>query len=214
MEMAKENDVEEETLRDQIVKAALQLFLEQGYQATSVQEIISLAGTSKGGFCHHFASKDDLLCLIHDTFISYELARGEEVLRRPGSAASRLHQMIIDLGESIDRYRPHVRVFFDERRFLSDEKFAVVKEKRDRYEMMVRSLITEGIRNGEFRSDIEPRIITFALFGMCNWIYQWFQPGKGLTAREIGERFSRLMLRALEPRPADCPIELNPDSLE
>lgn len=188
-----------ESLRNQIVSAALRLFLEKGYHSTSLQDIITAANCSKGGFYHHFASKDDLLYLIHETFITYELERGEAVRSRPGPAAERLREVIVDLVESIALYRPHVTVFFEERRSLSSEKFALVKEKRDRYEALVRELVEDGVRSGEFRRDLDPRIVTFAIFGMCNWTYQWLRPDGALTPRQVGEMFSSLILQGLRP---------------
>ena len=49
------------TTRGNIVSAAWKLFYEQGYEDTTVEEIISLSGTSKGSFYHYFDGKDALL---------------------------------------------------------------------------------------------------------------------------------------------------------
>ena len=190
--------VHEESLRDQIVNASLKLFLEKGYQATTIQEIIDAANCSKGGFYHHFVSKEDLLYLIHDTFITYELQQAEAVLKLPGTASSRLRQMIIDLVESIELYRPHVTVFFEERRLLSYEKFALVKQKRDVYEHLFQRVVEEGIQTGEFRADTDSRVIVFAIFGMCNWTYQWLQSNKGYGVRAIGQMFCDLLFQGLQ----------------
>lgn len=187
----------EEPLRDQIIRTALELFHEKGYHTTSLREIISTARCSKGGFYHHFASKEDLLYLIHETFISYELDRGDQAYRSPGTATSRLRKVIIDLILSIELYRPHVTVFFEERRSMSSAKFSLLREKRDQYEQIVLDLIAEGIRTGEFRPDMDQRVACFAIFGMCNWTYQWYRPGGRKTAQEIGEMFSDMILGGL-----------------
>ena len=47
--------------RGKIVSAAWKLFYEQGYEDTTVEDIIAASGTSKGSFYHYFGSKDDLL---------------------------------------------------------------------------------------------------------------------------------------------------------
>lgn len=47
--------------KSKIVSAAWQLFYEQGFDSTTVDEIISLSGTSKGSFYHYFESKDSLI---------------------------------------------------------------------------------------------------------------------------------------------------------
>lgn len=50
--------------------AAQALFVRSGVVRTSIDEIVNAAGVSKGGFYHHFASKDELLAAIQDRFIS------------------------------------------------------------------------------------------------------------------------------------------------
>ena len=47
--------------KSKIVSAAWQLFYEQGFDNTTVDEIIRLSGTSKGSFYHYFESKDSLI---------------------------------------------------------------------------------------------------------------------------------------------------------
>lgn len=50
--------------RGRIVSAAWKLFYEQGYEDTTVEEIIELSGTSKGSFYHYFDGKDALLSTL------------------------------------------------------------------------------------------------------------------------------------------------------
>lgn len=189
-----------EQLRNDIINAALNLFLNKGFHPTTVTDIVTAAGCSKGGFYHHFSSKDELLLHIHNTFITYELNMGMAAMQRPVSATERLKQIIIDLVESIEIFRPHVTVFFEERRVLSSDKFSLVTEKRDQYENLVHELIKEGVRKGEFHSDLNTKIATLALFGMCNWTYQWLRPNGSLTAREIAEIFFDIFFNGIRNR--------------
>ena len=48
-------------VRARVLGAAVDLFARQGYDATSVAEVVTQAGVAKGGFYHHFASKEALL---------------------------------------------------------------------------------------------------------------------------------------------------------
>ena len=50
--------------RGNIITAAWQLFYEQGYENTTVDEIIAAANTSKGSFYHYFNGKDALLSTL------------------------------------------------------------------------------------------------------------------------------------------------------
>lgn len=56
--------------REELMDAALALFVDQGIAATSIDEIVTAAGVSKGGFYHHFASKDALLIALQDRYIA------------------------------------------------------------------------------------------------------------------------------------------------
>lgn len=185
-------------LRTQIIQAALTLFREKGFHATTTQEIITAAGCSKGGFYHHFPRKDDLLYLAHETFIDYELNCASRVLAGPGSPKEKLATIMTDLVESITRFQPQVTVFFQERHALSSERFSVVKQKRDEYVRIVQGVVRDGMASGQFRQDMKPELVTLALFGMCNWTYQWYRPDGGLSPREIGEQFCGLFLKGLE----------------
>ncbi|MBP7696592.1 MAG: helix-turn-helix domain containing protein [candidate division Zixibacteria bacterium] len=55
--------------RDQLLRAAHELFLRQGYRATSTDEIARRAGLTKGAFYFHFASKEDILMTFVQDFV-------------------------------------------------------------------------------------------------------------------------------------------------
>ncbi len=53
-------------LKDTIVHESLKLFSLNGFSSTSIQDILSAANTSKGGFYNHFSSKEDLFFQVLD----------------------------------------------------------------------------------------------------------------------------------------------------
>ena len=46
------------SLREKIIASSLKLFSEKGFHGVSVQDLVNDSATSKGGFYHHFSSKD------------------------------------------------------------------------------------------------------------------------------------------------------------
>ena len=56
--------------REELMDAALGLFVAKGIAATSVDDIVTAAGVSKGGFYHHFASKDALLMALQARYVA------------------------------------------------------------------------------------------------------------------------------------------------
>jgi TetR/AcrR family transcriptional repressor of nem operon len=63
--------------RERILRAAERLMTEQGYSATSVDQVIAEAGSSKGAFFHHFASKSDLAVQVVERYVAADLAHLE-----------------------------------------------------------------------------------------------------------------------------------------
>ena len=60
----------EQTL-EKIVETAAQLFVEKGYEQTSIQDILDVSGLSKGGLYHHFKSKEQIFGAVMEKRILY-----------------------------------------------------------------------------------------------------------------------------------------------
>lgn len=71
-------------VRGALIQAGVQLFEEQERAATSVQSFVDAAGLTKGAFCHHFESTDDLLRRVHEEFIGHQLRRARSAMSKPG----------------------------------------------------------------------------------------------------------------------------------
>lgn len=189
--------------REKILASATKLFEEKGYHSTSIKEICEKANISRGGLFYHFNSKEDILVLIHDKFISYELKQAREVLQNKNNPLLTLKELLTCLVESIGKFKPYVVVFFQERKFLSRDNFKEIREKRDEYEGIFCQTIKRGIKEGYFRKDIDPIIIVKGIFGMCNWTYQWLDPEGNIPPREIGEIFYNMIIEGLKKETAN-----------
>jgi len=184
--------------RDRIIASAVELFEKKGYHSTTIQEIGEKAGVSKGAVFHYFSSKNEILFLIHEKFINVILNRAENVLKRSDlGTAEKLRELIVNLVELIAEYKPYVVVFFQEFKYVEQERLPLIKEKRDRCEQIYRRVLEQGMSAGEFRKDLDPDMVTKAIFGMCDWSHQWLNPGGRLTPREIGLTFWKILLEGI-----------------
>ena len=186
-----------EVTRRALVESAIKLFGEKSYAATSVQEITEAAGVTKGAFYHHFETKEDLLALIHDEFADLYLAVLERVIEENEDPADQLTELLRAFVPMVERYQASVTVFYQERRFLTGERFKAVKRKRDRFDRLFKGVIDDGIEQGVFRDDLEPRIVLLGIVGMLSWVHQWYRPSGRFTSVEIADIFAELVLGGL-----------------
>jgi len=65
------------------------------------------------------------------------------------------------------------------------------------YEGIWLEIFREGVEDGVFRKDMPLRIVLNAIFGMCNWTHQWYNPDGLFSPAEIGETFAKIALESI-----------------
>ena len=58
-------------------------------------------------------------------------------------------------------------------------------------------ILREGIKSGEFRPDLDVKVVSYGLLGMLNWAYKWYDPKGRLGFAEVAEQFAKLALAGL-----------------
>lgn len=187
-------------IRERLIRTGTRLFAERGFDATSVQAIVESAGVTKGALYHHFAAKEDLLYEIHNEIISTELRDAERIVSKQLAPDECLRQLIVNLIESIAQFQAGVTVFFREMHRLPEDKWRLVHDARRTYFRLYLDVIARGQVEGLLRSDMNPKIVTFALFGTCNWFYTWYDPSGTWSAHELGQELASVYLNALRPQ--------------
>ena len=76
-----------EVRRNELLDCAQALFFERGYEATTISDIIERAGVSKGGFYHHFASKEEMLEALAARLARDAVAGVRDILEDPALGA-------------------------------------------------------------------------------------------------------------------------------
>jgi AcrR family transcriptional regulator len=175
----------------------LKLFEEHGYHGVSVHQIVKESGTSKGGFYHHFQSKEELLYVIHDYFISYVLTKAQEVITTNQSPTEKLQSIIRSFVKVFHLYKPHISVFYQESIYLKAPYIGIIKAKRDEYRNIIFKVVEEGIQHGEFRSELPVEITGMSILGMVNWTYKWYRVDGEKSIEEIADIFTDLILQSL-----------------
>lgn len=186
-------------LKEEILQTSLDLFDRHGFHGVSVNQIVEASGTSKGGFYHHFQSKDELLFVIHDTFITYVLKEAQAANVHHSSPTQKIQAIIHSFVQVFDLYKPHISVFYQESTYLKPAYKAQIKQKRDEFKNMIFHVIEEGQATGQFRRELPVEITGMAVLGMVNWIYKWYRRDGTYTIDQIAEVFTDLTLHFLLP---------------
>jgi TetR/AcrR family transcriptional regulator, cholesterol catabolism regulator len=182
--------------RAEIIALSAMLFDQYGYASVSMEQIALAAGLAKPSLYHYFRGKDEILRGIHETFIDILLDRHEQREQLDLSPALVLLGAMTDIFGLMETHRGHVRVFFENHRELPDTEREQVRVKRDHYQQQIRETIARGITDGQFR-DIDPELVTLAIFGICNWAYQWWRPGSATDPALTAQKMWDLVVRGL-----------------
>jgi AcrR family transcriptional regulator len=186
-------------VRERIVAAAVDLFAEQGYDATSVNEIVGRAAVAKGALYHHFAAKDDLLYEVYGALVERQLAGLREILAGGLDPAATVRALIADLVVTTADSAARAKVFAREGHRLGDAHQQRVRQARRAIHDGFRSVIERSQQDGRFRAVASPEMVTFTVFGVINELPVWYQPDGEKSADAIATELSDLVLAALLP---------------
>ena len=183
--------------RERIVDAAVDLFATQGYDATSVAQVIERTHLTKGGFYHHFASKDALLYEVYGDLITGQLARMDEILARRLPPADTLRLLVNDLIVSTAASAQRALVFWRELHRLGDTHTAEYRAARRRYHDAMRRLVAKGQATGAFSKVASADTVTFTIFGVVNELPLWYRPSGRKKPEQIATELADFVLAGL-----------------
>ena len=139
--------------KGRIVSAAWQLFYRQGYDNTTVEEIIAQSGTSKGSFYHYFEGKDSLLSSVSYLFDQ----KYEELMETMDPEMNRFDQLMFLNRELFSMIENSISMDLLARLYSSQLVTRGDKHLLDHnrtYYKLLRQLVLQGQQRGELRSDI------------------------------------------------------------
>lgn len=183
---------------DEILTAALALFSRKGYLKTSLTEVAEAVGLTKGGIYHYIDKKEDLLFLIHKQMLDAFLKTFQTSSSVNADPKSKLFSWIRAHLILMRDYKAHIKIFFNELYSLEKQSdLDGIVKSRDEIYMMLYDIIRDGMKKKLFRNDINPKILTFLLFGMLNWFYQWYDPDGPRSLENIYDDVTKLVSQGI-----------------
>jgi AcrR family transcriptional regulator len=152
--------------RERILTAAAALFAHNGVKATSIRDIAKRADANSQLIYHYFRDKRGLCQAVVGREAERIQALLQQAVDHTGSPRDRLVSFIRSWITITVNDAAAVRLVFQITQTGDARNLSFVKDRSFRNATLMRTLIREGIKSGDFRADLDPRFATATLAGM------------------------------------------------
>jgi AcrR family transcriptional regulator len=162
-------------VRAELVSEAMELFLDKGFESTTVEDIAVAAGLSRRSYFRYFASKDDVLAeglaQVGDTIA--ETVRRRPPAEPPWTALRRGFDALLEQAESHPRARDMGRLFLQNPVFEASHQ-----SKQVHWQTSIAAALEERLPEGAVNSSLTAKAIAAAGLGCFNAAQaEWHRPG-------------------------------------
>jgi AcrR family transcriptional regulator len=198
---------------DSLLATAARVFAEKGFHPTTMRDLARETGMSLAGIYHYVSCKDELLSLIMERCFTRVVEGAEAELAQGRGPRDRLNRFIRHHVTYFARHMSEMKVLSHEAESLTGERVARVNELKRRYVALLVGLIKgiegatpsrsplsaprsrfSGPNDAPDATALDPNVAAYALFGMMNWIYNWYDPKGTVPPETLAEQFSRIFL--------------------
>ncbi|BCJ76610.1 TetR family transcriptional regulator [Catellatospora sp. IY07-71] len=184
-------------VRERVLAAATELFAEQGYAATSVQQVVDRAGVTKGGLYHYFGAKEDLLIEMYRAVFGERLAALDRIIGQGRDPEWTLRAIIDDIVVGTAAMIKESAAVSRELAAMDSERTQRLQADWRRYQETVRGLIRDAQEAGVFAAVASPEIVSWSIFGVTNSLHTWYRPDGPKAAAAIAKELADLVLTGL-----------------
>jgi TetR/AcrR family transcriptional regulator, cholesterol catabolism regulator len=182
-----------------ILRSAARIFADKGYHSTSMRNISGATNVSLAGLYHYCKSKEELLFLIQDNCFGRVLERLEERLVDVSDPVVKLQIFIENHLSFFAANMAEMKVLSHEAESLKGDLHEHVSSKKDKYTRLATTVLQEVLRGQNTKGNVNLTVATYALFGMMNWIYNWYDPTGKLKVNDLAQNLTRLFLEGFAP---------------
>lgn len=186
--------------KGKIINAAWKLFYEQGYDNTTVEEIIDESGTSKGSFYHYFEGKDALLSSLSYVFDQ----KYEELKQNITDGMNRFDALIYLNRELFGMIEDSIDLDLLSRLLSTQLITKGEKHLLDRnrvYYKLLRNIVSSGQQRNEITGEIPANEIV-KIYAMCEraLMYDWCLCNGEYSLRDYGEKVMPMFLSKIRSK--------------
>jgi AcrR family transcriptional regulator len=184
---------------DSLLDVAVAVFIERGYDATSMEELATRLGVTKSAIYHHVPSKVELLRMALDRALDALFAVTEEPGATTGPAIERLEHVVRGSVRVLAAELPFVTLLLRVRGNSPVEQAAL--QRRREFDRIVTDLVRAAEEAGDVRPDVDPAVTSRLLFGTVNSLNEWYRPDGDLSADALADAVVATTFQGLRSRP-------------
>ncbi|MGH2602819.1 MAG: TetR/AcrR family transcriptional regulator [Gemmatimonadales bacterium] len=176
---------------DHLLTQAARVFADKGYHPTTMRDLAAASGMSLAGMYYYVRGKAELLQLIQERCFTRVLEGAEQAVAAARDPVERLAAFIRHHVAFFARHMPEMKVLSHEAASLSGEGRRRVNASKRRYVDLLEALLKEAAPD---EPAAERSAAAYALFGMMNWIYTWYDPAGPLDPVRLADLLTRIFL--------------------
>jgi len=191
-------DARRETRREEILRAAQDLFHQRGYANTSLDDIARAVGIKREGLYYYFPNRTQILIEIIKPLGLQLRDRVKEILNSAGSPQEKIRQTVENHLMRFENRFAESKITLRDDYFSENELvLAEMGPIWDEYERLWIAIIVEGQEQGVFDGSLDPRLAHLGILGLCNWVARWYVPNQSLPVPELINMYNKIILRGL-----------------
>jgi AcrR family transcriptional regulator len=184
--------------RADVVAAAARVFARKGYAEATVEDIADELGLLKGSLYHHVRSKSDLLYEVVREPVQEMVDALERIVAEGAGADQTLERFVRMHVATLVRHSPNLSVYLQER-FGTEGPADAIRRLSRRYHALVEQLVADGVAEGAFRADLEPRLVASTLLGSLNWMHKWLRVDSAREPTAAADAVLAIAIDGLRP---------------
>ncbi len=181
----------------EVLDAAAICFSDNGYLGSSTKDIAERLGIRSASLYYYFPSKEAALAAICELGVKDFIENLREVLAQPVPAAEKLRAAVANHLLPL-RSRPaadYIRVFVRHRHHLPAGPRQTVARLALEYQNLIEEIYAAGVARGEFRADLDPKLATLAMLGLCNSVLAGRALPRVYSVDDFIEEYSLILTR-------------------
>jgi len=180
---------------DQFLSRAAKVFADQGYHSTTMRDLAAATGMSLAGMYYYVRGKEELLYRVQERCFTRVLAGAEAALAAPGAGgADPLERLQTFIRHHVGFFAAHMaemKVLSHEAASLGGERQRKVSAIKRRYVDLLEGLLRDAAPDD---AAAERSAVAYMLFGMMNWIYNWYDPAGEIDPDRLAGLIARIFI--------------------